>query len=65
MNRKKKKLKKLTLYMQSKISKSTWPPSDFKIVERYVHTPVRFLGDEQAKQQPTNPFSPNQVGVGK
>jgi hypothetical protein len=51
--------------MQSKISKSTWPPPDFEIVERYVHTSVRFLGDEQAKQQPTNPFSPKQAGVGK
>jgi hypothetical protein len=47
-SKKKKELKKLTLYRQSKMSKSTWPPPDFEIAERYVHTSVRFLGDEQA-----------------
>jgi hypothetical protein len=49
LNQKNKELKKLTLYRQSKMSKSTWPPPDFEIAERYVHTSVRFLGDEQAK----------------
>lgn len=36
-HRKRKELKKLTLYRQSKMSKSSCPPPDFEIAETYVH----------------------------
>jgi hypothetical protein len=49
MDRQQNELKKLTLYRQSRMSKSNWPPPDFEIADRYIHTTMRFLGDDQAK----------------
>jgi hypothetical protein len=49
-------LTKLTLYRQSKMSKSSCPPPDFEIAEKqvYINTIMRFLDSENKKETAQN-----------